>query len=131
MAPICVAMGVLTRADIYPFARFCDGQARYNVLREMLKTKGGTTYVVKKPGSQEIQHVAEFPQAYEIRAYHQILLRYEAEFGMTPSSRSRIRVETNSAALAAIVTDQDNVESSLDFMKFWKAAQRRTKPSAS
>jgi P27 family predicted phage terminase small subunit len=93
IAPVLVAMKTLTTADVLPFARYCIAYARYLELREALWKKGwsGTTYPIRTDG--KTRGVAELPQAGELRRLHEILSRLEDRFGLTPSARTRLRVE--------------------------------------
>ena len=97
-APILASMRVLTVADVGLLGRYCNLLQRYELLDTFLMSKGpaGTTYALKdkngKPrGAQEI------PQAWEYRQVHGQLLSMERELGLTPSSRTRLRVEHGAA----------------------------------
>jgi phage terminase small subunit len=68
LAPICLAMGTLTVADVKAFARLCEMEARWD--RMMVKDAGLT---------------AVLALARELRPY-------VAQFGLEPSSRARIQV---------------------------------------
>lgn len=94
MAPTMVKMRVLTVADAWTFARYCEAYARYLELRQFLAGKGhaSTVYPVKNADGTT-RCLLEIPQAAEYRRYHEILIKMEQEFGLTPSSRSRINVE--------------------------------------
>lgn len=100
MAPVVSEMGMLTAADVPAFCRYCNLLARYKTLDDFLMLGGakGTTYVVKDADGKP-RAAAEFPQAWEYRQVLNQLLQYEREFGLTPSSRSRLRVEPTTAKL--------------------------------
>lgn len=94
LAPMLISMRVLTLADAIPFARYCEVLTRYIELKEFIMGKGptGTTYPIRD-GNGKIRCVGELPQAAEFRRLHELLMRLEREFGMTPAARSVIRVE--------------------------------------
>jgi len=94
LAPVLIAMRVLTSADVPAFARYCNLLARYKELDDLLMTKGstGTTYPIKDANGKT-RGVAEWPMAWELRQLLNQLLVHEREFGLTPSSRSKLRVE--------------------------------------
>lgn len=95
LAPTLVAMRVLTLADATTFGRYCQVLARYIELDRFLMRKGaaGTTYAIKD-AEGKVRYIAEMPQATEFRRLHEILLRLEREFGLTPAARSAIKVES-------------------------------------
>lgn len=94
VSPVMIAMRTLTTADVYPFGRYCCAFARYLELRDAMWAKGwtGTTYPLKSD-SGKARGVCELPQAAELRRLHEILSRAEDRFGLSPSARTRLRVE--------------------------------------
>lgn len=94
LAPQLIELGLLTRADVHAFARYCNLLARYRELDRFLMTKGvmGTTYSVRDKRGR-ITGAAELPQAWEYRNLQGQLLSYEREFGLTPSARVGLKVE--------------------------------------
>lgn len=97
LAPLCVQMRTLTSVDRYAFARYCSAYARYLELREFCWDKGpmGTLYPLKdKKG--KTRNAGEWPQAAELRRLHELLIRLEDRFGLTPASRTRLRVTDRS-----------------------------------
>lgn len=102
LAPTMTAMRVLTSADVWTFARYCEAFARYLELREFLAGKGphGTVYPVKNADGTT-RCLLEIPQAAEYRRLHEMLIKLEQEFGLTPSARSRINVEGHSGPAAS------------------------------
>ena len=98
LAPVLMAMRVLTTADVFLVARYCNLLARYAELKEFLMLKGaaGTTYPIKDKNGK-VRGFAEFPQSWEYRQLHQQLLSIERELGLTPSARSRMQVPPSAA----------------------------------
>lgn len=94
LAPIVMGMKTLTSADVFAFSRYCNCIARYVELDKFLMRKGasGTTYKVMD-GNGKFRSIREIPQAIEYRRLHEILVRLESHFGLTPAARSRINVE--------------------------------------
>ena len=76
MAPICLAMGTLTRADVKVFARMCELEETFD-RNTALK------------GAAEFSVTAELNTARELRPY-------SALFGLEPVSRARISVPKKS-----------------------------------
>lgn len=93
LAPTLIGSGLLTAIDVFTFARYCNLLARYAELDAMLMTRGamGTTYPVRD-AKGKVRGTAELPQAWEYRHVLSQLLAHEREFGLTPSSRSTIRL---------------------------------------
>lgn len=110
-APIGIAMRTLTTADIGAFARYCECFARYVELNRFLMKKGpaGTTYKLTDEKGK-LRCIVEIPQAIEYRRLHELLIKLEESFGLTPGSRSRLRVTPNElapVAAAASLTQAD------------------------
>ncbi len=94
VAPVLLAMKTLTTADVYPFARYCEAQARLWELHKFLYTKGpsGAVYSVKNDAGK-VRYVAELPQAIEYRRLLEVVIKLEDRFGMSAAARSRINVQ--------------------------------------
>jgi len=91
VAPDLLRLGVLTRIDGNALARYCQHFARYLAAeREVSET--GTT-VEKTSASGEPAGVAENPAVRQAERLSHLMLRFEQEFGLTPSARSGIHVE--------------------------------------
>lgn len=93
LAPTLIQMRVLTVVDRMAFGRYCRMMARYIELQQQMWDKGpqGTLYPLKdKKG--KVRNAAEWPMAAELRRLQELLVRLEDRFGLTPASRSRIRV---------------------------------------
>lgn len=101
LAPVLTAMRVLTVADVHALARLCNLHHRYKVLSEFLMTKGasGTTVAIRDEKGK-VKGVVEVPQSWEYRQIHSLILQHEAQLGLTPSARTRLRVEQGTTAAA-------------------------------
>ena len=76
-------MGVLTEVDMAAFAGYCQAYARWKEAEEFI-TQHGT--IVKTPSG----YWQQVPQVTISHANQKIMLQAAAEFGLTPSARSRI-----------------------------------------
>lgn len=92
VAPQLAGLGILTELDEGTLARYCTewtiwhkARKRVNTLGVMLETTGG--------------NYMQNPAVGVLHSSDKILRAIEAEFGMTPSSRSRVKVETGAAKL--------------------------------
>lgn len=90
LAKTLTNLGLLTKNDTMAFARYCDLLAKWIVAKEWIDNHGMTFPVLNKKG--QIVEIKKFPQVGEYRMIAAELLRYENQFGMTPSARSRINV---------------------------------------
>ena len=77
------SIGILTDVDMAAFASYCQAYARWKEAEEFL-TQHGT--IVKTP-SGYLQQVSQVSIA---QTYNKIMTKIATEFGLTPSSRSRI-----------------------------------------
>ena len=68
MAPICLAMGTLTVADVNRFARYCNAHGAYQA----------------SPESYDVGQFSTLSAA---------LAKYEAQFGLGPADRANLKVE--------------------------------------
>lgn len=102
LAPVLIAMRTLTTADRLTFGRYCVDFARFLELKTHMWDRGwtGTCYPIKdKKG--KTRFAGELPQAAELRRLHEILVRLEDRFGLSPSARTRLRVAPLSLSLTA------------------------------
>jgi P27 family predicted phage terminase small subunit len=81
-------MGVLTGADMAAFAGYCQNYARWKEAEEHL-TEDGPAFEDSKG---KVQHS---PYLRVSEAARRDMLRFASEFGLTPSSRSRIVATTD------------------------------------
>lgn len=83
MARTLEALGILTEIDRAAFAGYCQAYARWKESEEFI-SKHGT--IVKTPSG----YWQQVPQVSIAQTYLKILNRFCGDFGLTPSSRSRI-----------------------------------------
>ena len=89
LTPQLAAAGVLTRVDCEALARYCHTLARWRSAVAFLKRRGE---IYARKDAQGHRVLGLWPQvALADKLAHQ-LARLEAEFGLTPASRSRISV---------------------------------------
>ncbi len=86
------AAGVLTELDGNALTRYCDAFIRWRDAAAFLD-KNGTYYPVRDENGR-LKHLRQFPQVLQYNSFNRALLSLEQEFGMTPSSRSRINAPT-------------------------------------
>jgi phage terminase, small subunit, putative, P27 family len=79
-------LGILTEIDMAAFAGYCQAYARWKDAEEFI-TKHGT--IVKTPSG----YWQQVPQVSIAQTYLKIMNRFCEQFGLTPSSRSRINTE--------------------------------------
>ena len=78
LVPELNRIGILTSIDINSFTRYCLNLAEWKECVQFLADK--------------VVGVMPFPHTKRKREYEVLLLTYEREFGMTPSSRSKVTV---------------------------------------
>lgn len=76
-------LGLLTEMDIQAFASYCQAYARWREAEEFI-TRHGSIVKTAKGGWQQV------PQVSIAHQNQRIMMQAAAEFGLTPSSRSRI-----------------------------------------
>lgn len=86
VVPHLKAMNVLTKVDRHALISYCDAWGRYRDTRERLDAVGDT-YELKSG------YVQQRPEVGIVRQLQMLLLKYQQEFGLTPSSRTTIKVE--------------------------------------
>lgn len=97
MAPVCVAMGTLTPADVKPFATLCELQATIEMASSQKNAEGFAPFTVSDDynGAPTVKiHAAlklERETATALRPYYE-------KFGLEPAGRSRIKVPKRDAA---------------------------------
>jgi P27 family predicted phage terminase small subunit len=87
MAKTLEAIGVLTQVDKAAFAGYCQAYARWKEAEEFL-SKHGTIF--KTPSG----YIQQVPQVSIAQTYLKVMKDFCSEFGLTPASRTRIRVNT-------------------------------------
>jgi P27 family predicted phage terminase small subunit len=91
LAPDLVASGLLTRLDRNALTRYCTLWARWRDAEEFIN-KHGSVYTLKDAGGAA-RCAMQFPQVAIAHRLSLALTKLEAEFGMTPSGRSRLHIE--------------------------------------
>lgn len=87
-------MGLLAKTDRLPLERYCRMVVRWRRAERFIE-KHGESYPIMntdKEGKQSVKCWAQYPQVGIANKLALMLTKMEAEFGFTPSSRSRIVV---------------------------------------
>lgn len=79
-------LGILTEVDVAAFAGYCQAYARWKEAEEFITQHGS---IVKTPSG----YWQQVPQVSIAQNYLKIMNRFAEQFGLTPSSRSRIIAE--------------------------------------
>ena len=82
-------LGCLTEVDMAAFAGYCQAYARWKEAEEFISKHGS---IVKTPSG----YWQQVPQVSIAQSYLKILNRFCEQFGLTPSSRSRIVADKTS-----------------------------------
>lgn len=82
-------MGILSQTDVPSLVAYCEAWANYVEVKTQLKQVGR---LIKTPNG----HVQSNPLVSQFNQLDNALRRWLVEFGLTPSSRSRIHVENKS-----------------------------------
>lgn len=86
MAKQMEQLGILTEIDMAAFAGYCQAYARWKEAEEYISEHGT---VMKAPSG----YCQQVPQVSIAQTYLKIMNRFCEQFGLTPSSRSRIVAE--------------------------------------
>lgn len=92
-----------TGGDLEALAKYCDVFAQWWDAREFI-AKHGQTYPLRDEKGN-VRCVQQFPQVSIYRNLLAVMQKYEVEFGMTPSSRSRISLPGGDEAAADPMED--------------------------
>lgn len=84
-------LGILTEVDMTAFAGYCQAYARWKEAEEFVSKHGA---IVKTPSG----YWQQVPQVAIAQKYLGIMKNFCQEFGLTPSSRSRIAADTTADA---------------------------------
>ena len=104
VVPPLVESGMVRRIDGAGLGRYCVYLVLWRKALEFVR-KYGEMHAVhgeptkKNPKGRILGH-REFPIAAKMLRYEQRIIQLEREFGLTPSARSRIRVEVDRAVAA-------------------------------
>jgi len=96
IAPQLETVGLLTKIDRALLASYCIAWSRLREAEEFI-AENGTTYetiVFDKWGKETARKVCEYPQAKQARDAIEQIRKICTEFGMSPSSRSRMVLPT-------------------------------------
>jgi len=96
LVPQLKAMHVLTRIDAHALARYCRLWGRWRKAEAFID-QHGEMYPIKDDAGK-VKCLQQWPQVAIAGKLAQQLTRLEQEFGMTPSSRTRIQVGRPAAA---------------------------------
>jgi P27 family predicted phage terminase small subunit len=91
MLPILQGVRVMTRADVEALARYCDTYEWWLATRAKLRADGDTYPILNDAG--DIKYIAQRP---EVAIAHKLaaqLHALEADFGLTPSSRTKLATQ--------------------------------------
>lgn len=94
--PVLLDMGVLAKIDETALEIFCQDLVRRRHAQDFI-AKHGETYTLTETGEdgeKRIRCIVQFPQVSIARSLGDSLRRMMVEFGMTPSARTRIEVES-------------------------------------
>jgi len=83
LAPILHNMGLLTELDYTAFEAYCQSYSNYRQASEQLDKQG---LILTGRHGQTVKN----PLNSIVNIYQQIMLKYLSEFGLTPSSRSKV-----------------------------------------
>lgn len=83
------AIGILTEVDMAAFAGYCQAYARWKEAEEFITQHGS---IVKTPSG----YWQQVPQVSIAQTYLKIMNKFAEQFGLTPSSRSRIIADADS-----------------------------------
>lgn len=90
LVPMLRDAGLLTSIDGDALTNYCDTWSRWREAVEFIKANGSVMPVRDIHG--KAKEFVAFPQVTIARSLVLILNRYQSEFGMTPSARSRLEV---------------------------------------
>lgn len=83
-------LGILTQVDMAAFAGYCQAYARWKEAEEFITQHGS---IVKTPSG----YWQQVPQVSIAQTYLKIMNKFAEQFGLTPSSRSRIIASNDSS----------------------------------
>ena len=90
VVPLLCEMGVATPADQIALEQYCRLRGLWDDLMAFLE-ENGTTYTVRDKGGK-MKDFKAFPQFRQAMAIGDQMLKLGQEFGLTPASRTRLRV---------------------------------------
>jgi P27 family predicted phage terminase small subunit len=95
IVPELQAIGLLTKVDKTALAGYCQSYAKWKQAEEFIEQHGFTYQFPKRDETGKItsMYIAPYPQVSIARACLDQVKAFCAEFGMTPSSRTRLSVK--------------------------------------
>lgn len=91
MVPKLMGLRVLTAIDGNALARYCEHFVQWKKAAAFVR-QHGVSYPIRD-GNGKVKALGQFPEVALMHKASATLARLEAEFGLTPSSRTRISVE--------------------------------------
>jgi P27 family predicted phage terminase small subunit len=88
MAPMLLERGLLTQGDRDMLHNYCLAFERWQQAEKVLSEEGTTFESVSEDG---FVRISQRPEVNISKTYQQQMYRIAAEFGMSPSSRSRVK----------------------------------------
>ena len=92
LLPLLQSVKVMTRADVEALARYCDTYEWWLATRAKLRAEGDT-YPILNDGGQ-VKYIAQRPEVSIAHKLAQHLRQLEQDFGLNPSARTSLNVET-------------------------------------
>ena len=92
LLPLLQSVKVMTRADVEALARYCDTYEWWLATRAKLRAEGDT-YPILNDGGQ-VKYIAQRPEVSIAHKLAQQLRQLEQDFGLNPSARTSLNVET-------------------------------------
>jgi P27 family predicted phage terminase small subunit len=89
-------MGVITLADEYAIEILCSVYARIRDLQKAIKVYGCTTYTTTSTAGDLT--VKAYPEVSQLEKAESLFRSYLTEFGLTPSSRTKLEVTDKKTA---------------------------------
>jgi P27 family predicted phage terminase small subunit len=99
LAPMLVELKVLTLADKQALALLCETYANWRRSQDLLD-EHGDVYVIKDSNG-EVKYLQQTPYVSMVKSFGKQFKDLLAEFGLTPSARSRITMVEDSRTTAA------------------------------
>ena len=98
MSIILESLGILTQVDQAAFAGYCQSYAKWVRAEKFLKEHGTTYRIPKKDKDGKVVsvYIAPFPEVAIAKSSLEQVRQFCSEFGLTPSSRSRISLPKES-----------------------------------
>ncbi len=90
VVPELERLGVLTRIDGQALTNYCVAWSRWKQAEEFLQKHGSVIPI--KDDNGKLRYLQQVPQVAIARTLMQVLNRYQQDFGLTPSARTRIQV---------------------------------------